>query len=192
VDGFVSYRVAGKWEDGFPTGSLLINDLFTTTPDAYSALWHYCLNVDLVTVVRAPNRSLDEPLRWLLADPRRLRVTRQHDFLWVRLLDVPRALAARRYMAADHLVLEVADAFCPANGGRYALEGGPDGAVCRATSAAADLRLGAEELGAVYLGGARFSTLARAGRVVEARPGALRRADALFAAEPLPWCATDF
>ena len=47
-------------------------------------------------------------------------------------------------------------------------------------------------LGAVYLGGNSFSSLARAGRVVEARPGALRRADAMFAWDPAPWCPAIF
>ena len=43
-----------------------------------------------------------------------------------------------------------------------------------------------------YLGGVRFSTLARAGRVVTQTPDALARADAMFASEPAPWCATPF
>jgi hypothetical protein len=48
------------------------------------------------------------------------------------------------------------------------------------------------DLGAAYLGGARFSTLAHAGRVVEHVPGSLARADAMFGCEPLPWCSTGF
>jgi predicted acetyltransferase len=192
VDGYVTYRVARKWEQALPAGSLLIGEVIATTPEAYAALWHYCLNVDLVTSVRTSNSSIDEPLRWLLADPRRLRVTAQVDGLWARPLDVARALSGRRYLTAGYLVLEVADGFCPANAGRYALEGSPDGAHCRRTAEGADLRLDVADLGATYLGGVRFSTLARAGRVVELSPGALARADALFAAEPLPWCATDF
>jgi len=68
--------------------------------------------MDLVVTVRTNNSALDEPLRWMLRDPRRLRVTRQSDFLWLRLLDVPAALTARCYMAQDTLTLRVDDPSC--------------------------------------------------------------------------------
>jgi len=114
------------------------------------------------------------------------------DWLWVRLVDVPAALAARRYGAEGRVTVEVADTFCPQNEGRYQLEGGPAGAGCNPTTAASDLALSVADLGAAYLGGVRFSTLARAGRVEELTAGALARADAMFASEPLTWCETDF
>jgi predicted acetyltransferase len=112
--------------------------------------------------------------------------------LWVRLLDVPAALAARRYATRDRLVLEVVDQLRPANHGNFALEGSPEGASCRRTDADPDLRLDVAELGAVYLGGVRFTTLAAAGRLTERTPGALWRADRLFASDPAPWCTTQF
>ncbi|MGZ3676293.1 MAG: sterol carrier protein domain-containing protein, partial [Ktedonobacterales bacterium] len=133
-----------------------------------------------------------EPLRWMLADSRRLRVTRLTDDLWVRLLDIPTALAARRYASTGRVVFEVSDAFRPEQAGRYVLEGGPEGAECRATDATADLTLDVVDLGAAYLGGVRFATLARAGGVVAQTPDVLARADAMFASEPAPWCATPF
>jgi hypothetical protein len=52
--------------------------------------------------------------------------------------------------------------------------------------------VGAADLGATYLGGVRFGTLSRAGRAHEAKPGALARADAMFAWDPLPYCSTVF
>jgi hypothetical protein len=45
-------------------------------------------------------------------------------------------------------------------------------------------------LGAVWLGGMRLASLARAGRVRQARPGVLARADAMFACDPAPWSTT--
>jgi predicted acetyltransferase len=135
---------------------------------------------------------VDEPVRWALTDPRRLETTGLEDRLWVRLLDVAPALAARRYAATDRLVLDVEDGFVAGNSGRYELEAGLTGAECRATGAPADLSLGAAELGAVYLGGVRFSTLGAAGRVREHTPGALVRATALFATDPAPYCGTEF
>jgi predicted acetyltransferase len=110
----------------------------------------------------------------------------------VRLLDLPGALAARRYAVEGTLVLEVSDALRPRNQGRFRLEGGPDGAACRPTDLPPDLALDVTDLGAAYLGGASLASLARADRVVERSPGALARADRMFAASPRPVCTTHF
>ena len=57
------------------------------------------------------------PLFLQLQDPRRLGLT-VGDGLWVRLVDLPAALAARSYAGPGELTLEVADTFMPANAGR--------------------------------------------------------------------------
>ena len=54
------------------------------------------------------------------------------------------------------------------------------------------IALDAADLGAVYLGGVAFATLAAAGRVRELTPGAIARADRMFAVQPTPWCSTNF
>jgi predicted acetyltransferase len=192
VDGWASYRLRHHWADGLPAYTARVSSLYALSAEAEAALLRYCLDLDLVATVQFEARPVDEPLRWLLADPRRLRVTASGDFLWVRLLDLPSALAARRYSARDALVIEVRDPLRPRNQGRFRLEGGPDGAACQPTRAAPDLALDIAELGAAYLGGTRFTTLARASRVAELTPGALLRADAMFTSNPVPWCTTDF
>ena len=192
VDGWVSYRIQSHWDGDLPASTVRVRELYGLTPAARAALWRYCLDLDLASSVKLLAQPVDEPLRWLLADSRRLRSTHTHDDLWVRLLDVPVALAARRYATRDRLVLDVIDQLRPANHGRFALEGGPDGAACQPTGDDPDLRLDVSELGAAYLGGVRFSTLAAAGRVLERAPGALRRADQLFTSDPAPWCTTTF
>jgi predicted acetyltransferase len=192
VEGIAHYRVKNTWENGAPSATVTARDLFTTTRDAYAGLWHYLLSLDLVQTVQAAGRPLDEPLRWMLADPRRLRTTRLVDDLWARILDVPAALAARRYMTTGRLVVAIGDGFHAETAGRYALDASAAGVECARTDAGADLELDIADLGAAYLGGVRFTTLARAGRVRELRPGALRRADALFASDPEPWCGTPF
>ncbi len=192
VEGAAWYRIKEQWDGGLPTGTVLLRELVATTPEAETTLWQYCFNIDLTITVRAEDRPLDEPLRWQLADPRRLRVTRLTDDLWVRVLDVSVALAARRYAVRDRLVLAVNDPFRPATTGHYELVGGPDEATCRRTEASADLTLDIADLSAVYLGGVRFSTLLRAGRIVEHVAGAVQRADLLFFTDPAPRCATPF
>lgn len=192
VEGIAQYRKRLQLVDRVNTSVLVLRDLLGASPAATAALWHMLFGVDLVQTIQMERRPVDEPLRWMLAEPRRLRVTALTDDLWLRLLDIPRALASRRYAASGQIVLAVDDPFVPENAGCYALEGGPDGATCQMTQQAAELALDVADLGAAYLGGVRFSTLAQAGRVRERVPGALARADALFASDPIPWCGTPF
>jgi predicted acetyltransferase len=192
VDGWVSYRVQERWPEGMPANLVKVRMLVGLTPEADAALWRYCLDLDLAGTVRLQDRPVDEPGRWRLADPRRLRTVHVGDHLWVRLLDLPAAMRARRYATDGELVLEVTDALRPRNQGRFRLEGGPDGAACEPTTAEPDLALDVADLGAAYLGGARLAVLARAGRVVELAPGAARRADAMLVSDPAPLCTTHF
>ncbi len=202
-DGYASYRFKPSWgDDGNPQGSLMVTELVAATTDAYAALWRYCLDMDLAVTVTAGDRPQDEPLRWLLADPRQLRTTSVMDSLWLRLLDVSACLAARGYAAEGALVLEVhepestsADAPGSGDGGasrRYLLEAAPEGAACSPTTRTPDIVMGVAELGATYLGGASFAALAQAGLVHEAVGGAVARADRLFATALAPWCCTSF
>lgn len=194
LDGFASYRITDRFEQGVSHNRLVVGDLVTTAPGARAALWRYLLDVDLIETVSASACPVDESLRWLLAEQRRLHVNRLSDELWVRLLDVPAALAARRYASAGTIGFEVIDELRPdgAAAGRFALDGGPDGATASRTDADPDLVLGVADLGAAYLGGVAFSTLAAAGLVEERTPGALARADAMFRADPAPWAMTWF
>ena len=195
AEGYALYRVKTDWDERGPKSQLLVVEAMALSPRAERAVWGFLFSVDLVRTTKAGRVPVPHPLLLELADPRALGIT-TGDGLWVRLVDLPAALAARRYGAAGTLVLEVADAFCPWNAGRWRLaatgEPGNAAAVVERTDAAADLALDVADLAAAYLGGFRVSDLARAGRVEELAPGALRRADALFAADRTPWCATGF
>jgi predicted acetyltransferase len=190
-DAVVAYTVKNEWTGSVPRSELEVHALDGLTPRAYAAAWRFVLDVDLIQRVSASNRPADEPILHVLREPRRLNL-RLKDGLWVRLVDVPAALSARRYAAPGRVVLEVRDAFCPWNEGRVELDGGPDGASCRPTDEAAELVLTQNDLAAVYLGGPSFRQLHRAGRVDEERPGALARADAMFGWDPQPWCQLHF
>ncbi|MGH2442944.1 MAG: GNAT family N-acetyltransferase [Chloroflexota bacterium] len=190
-DGFLVYRIKEKWEMGIPRNVMQVQSLIAANAGAYTALWRYCLDMDLVETVELAGTP-DEPLRWMLADPRRMRVVSADDQLWARLIDIPKALAARRYRVEDRLVLEISDAVCPENSGRYRLEGGPEGAECKRVSDDPDISMKVADLSAAYLGGVGFGVLARADRVHERTHGAIQRADALFGIDPLPSCSTGF
>jgi len=191
LDGYLIYKLKRSWDEAVPTGTVEVDDLIANSPGAYADLWRYCLDLDLASQVTGWHLRPDEPLLHLLSEPRRLRLT-MGDGLWVRLVDAPAALAARRYTATDRLTFAVRDAFTPRNDGVYELEGGPEGAECRRASGDPDLTLGVADLGAAYLGGTRFRTLEQAGRVIEETPGAITRADAMFAWDPPPWSPHTF
>jgi predicted acetyltransferase len=191
AEGYVSYRVKHDWPNDPGEATLKVNELMAETADAYTALWRLCFDHDLIDHVEAWPRQADEPLLYLLAHPRELNL-RSTDGLWLRLVDVPRALAARQYATDAEIVFEVRDPFCSWNEGRFQLQGGPGGGECRPTDRAADITLDQRELAAAYLGGVRFQTLARAGRVVESTNGALATADRMFFWDPPPWCAHIF
>jgi predicted acetyltransferase len=165
---------------------LRVQELMAVTDEAYVALWSYCFGVDLISSIEARRRATDEPLPWMLAAPRKLE-RKLRDHVWLRLVDVAAALAARLYERDDSLVFNVEDSFCEWNEARFELVGGPESAECRTSNKAADLALSAADLASTYLGGVRFTTLASAGRVEELTPGAVQRADAMFATPHQPW-----
>jgi predicted acetyltransferase len=189
--GFTRYRQKANWTDaGIADGEVRVLELIAETPVAYRALWSFLLNIDLSEHVKAYLRPVDEPLPWMLTDPRR--VTRiAGDALWVRLLDIPAALSARRYLTQDRLVIEVHDPFLPEVGGRFELEGGPDGAECRPSSAAADVSLDVRDLARLYLGAGETAALTYAGRI-EGSADAVDRAGAMFSWHQPPWCSEVF
>ncbi|TYP87611.1 GNAT family N-acetyltransferase [Blastococcus xanthinilyticus] len=192
VTGYAAYRVTDTWTDtGEPDGTLTVEEVRATSTPAYAALWQLLLSIDLVRTVKYPSSSPDDPLRWLITDGRALHST-PVDGLWLRLVDVDRALAARRYPTPIDLVLEVRDPFCPWNDGRWRLSGHPAGGYCARTDRDPDLSLGVEELAAAYLGGVSLATLQAAGRVTEISPGAVTLAGAAFGWPVTPWCPDSF
>jgi predicted acetyltransferase len=184
----------GDWDEWLPNGKAIVRELVAVSPSAYATLWRYLLDLDLMTKIDAWNRPTDDPLQHLVADPRRLRPA-LGDALWVRLVDIDRALASRTYAVADSLVIEVVDPVCPWNAGRFSLDvAAPNspGSSVRRTDRSADITLSAVEVGAIYLGGTRLRDLAAAGFVDEHSPGAVARADRLFAGLIEPWCPEVF
>jgi len=190
-DAYAVYRVKPQEADGIDAGQLQVVEAVTTTPESAAAMWSFLFGVDLIATIEFGNRPPDDPLFSMALELRHLGL-KIIDGMWVRVLDVPAALSARRYGVEGRVVFDLEDEFCPWNTGRYELSGGPDGAECRPTDADADLSFTANELGAVYLGGTRLRDLDRGGRVRELTDGAVVRADAMFAGDREPWCPRRF
>lgn len=176
--GYAIYRLR-------PPDTVQVVELVAATREAYAAVWRFLIEIDLRSRLTF-DAALDEPLPHLLDDPRAVQAT-VVDNLWVRLVDVDRALAARRYATPLDVVLAVDDDFCPWNTGRYRLAADGGSVTCSRTPAAADLRLSATELGAAFLGGTTLATLAAAGRVEELRPGAVAACSRAFRGDREPY-----
>ena len=184
-EGYAMYRVQGGRDDRGPAGLLSVVEVMATTGAAHASLWRYLLDMDLVRTINGRAGSND-PVRHLLAEP----VNTKWQLLpahWVRIVDVDRALTARRYGRPLDVVFEVTDEFCPWNAGRWRLTVDDSGvAKVIRTDDAPDIATDILDLGAVFLGGIRLSTLASTGRVRELTDGAVAAATMAFLSDQEP------
>lgn len=179
-DGYASYSID-------ESRTLKVDETITADDAVFTALARFVLGHDLVSQVVFHHVPPRHPLRWQLADFRAAEVSGDMDWLWVRLLDVPRALTARGWFTDGDLVLGVEDPFLGEHG-RYLLTVRDGKADCVPTDREPDLSLDVRDLGSVYLGGTAPSTLVRAGHIRAHRPEAATMADALFQADRPPHC----
>lgn len=186
-----SYQVDESWVHNRPANALTAETLVATTAQAEHEMLRFLSSVDWVNEVTVYLRPVDDPAPLALLDARVARLDDRSDQTWLRVLDVPAALAARRYATNGSLVVDVDDPLGFAHG-RFRLDAGPDGAECSPTTDDADLGVSAGALGAAYLGGQSWARLADAGWVDERRPDAIARASALFTTERAPWGALTF
>lgn len=188
--GLAAFHIEEQGDD-FSAHRLVADLVVTETDDAYAGLLRFLLEMDLVSTVELPLRSVDEPLRWMVGDFRAVR-SKVRDHQWLRLLDVPAAFAGRSYATAGRLGLVVEDAL-GFTAGTWLLE--TDGGAGSARRIGDDelvdglpiLDLAAAELSSLYLGGVSAVTLLRAGRLAERRPGDAARADTLLRSAATPW-----
>ena len=185
-EAFAMYRIKEKWERGMPQGELRLVDAIATSTEATRELWRYIFGVDLVARVSLWNYDQATPLFLMVKDARRLQL-KLADGIWLRLVDAGDALRRRSYAGEGSVVLEVTDAFCPWNEGRYRAGEDPG-----PTEDAAELRLSVADLASAYLGAFSFERLAASGRVQELADGAIARATALFGTPLPPWCPEPF
>lgn len=191
VTGYARFRVRPAWGSEGPRGTVVLDELAGLDPATEAALWRFLFGIDLTSTLAVRGRPVDEAWQYQVSDVRRCR-PELRDALYVRLVDVGAALAARTYQAPVDVVFEVEDAFCPWNAGRWRLSGDAKGASCERTSDPADLALSVRELGSAYLGGVSLGSLGAAGRVREVRGGALAAASVGFGSDVAPWLPHGF
>ncbi|HLJ98446.1 MAG TPA: GNAT family N-acetyltransferase [Streptosporangiaceae bacterium] len=185
--GYARYRSKDEYADGAASGYTEVGDMFADDVAAFAALARYLMDLDLTGGVTFRRQPVDSPLMYLLTDIRSAQVA-VRDGLYLRIVDVDRALALRTYSAPVDLVLEITDAVCPWNAGRWRLSGDEKSASCvRVTDADPDLALDILDLAAAYLGGSTLAALGQAGLVRELRAGALTDGSRAFATDLAPW-----
>lgn len=173
-DGFACWTVTTHWNDGHPENELDLRDLAAATPEAHVALWDAVLSVDLIGPIRSAAMALDDPLPYLLTDPRALRTVEINDMVWCHVRDTSACFAARTYGTDDDLVVE-------SDGTRWQLGGGG----CRRVRTRPDLVAEPSALGPLLMGVAP-TTLAAGRRLTARSAEALHRADLLLATFPMP------
>ncbi len=196
VDGYVLYGIRPTYDGAFAINRLTVRDFVAATPAATQALWRYVCEVDLVRTIGTtgdPGAPLDLALPWMLTSSRAVRTRGIADAVWHRLLDIPVCLRARTYPQAGRLGLLVRDELRPGSraDGAFTLDATGAQPVVH-DGGDPDLACDVSALSAAWLGGVRWTTLAAAGLVEERTPGALARADGLFASQPLPYPFTWF
>lgn len=183
VVGYLAYRQRPGFTDGLPSGKVEIIELHAIDARAEASLWKLALSIDLFPTVTWWCAPADCPLPWMVSDWRRIHRTR-FDSLWLRIEDIPAALAARRYSLDGSLRIAV-------DGTTWELVVAGGEGRCARTSGAAQLAMELPTLGSLYLGGTPASTLARA-ELVRGEAAAITMADCLFGSVSAPWCPEVF
>jgi predicted acetyltransferase len=183
--GYAIYRIKLDWEEGFAKSQVRVLETCATSAAAERELWRFLFGIDLVVRIQG-RHDPGSPLFLMVVDPRSL-MLRVTEGLWLRIVDLDAALIGRTYATDDPVVVEVRDALCPWNAGRWRI-----GNEVGRTDDDAELELDIADLASAYLGAFDFERLAAAQRVRELKPGALRRATDLFRTPRPPFCPEDF
>jgi predicted acetyltransferase len=180
-DGYATYRIEDRWNDGHPSHTLHLVELLALTPEAHAALWQTLLGVDLVGEIRTRNIAIDDPLPFLLENQRAMRTCELNDGVWVNARNIPRSFGARTYRATDRIVVEV-------DGARWAIDGGPDGAACTSVRTRPDLVTSHGWFSSLLYGGVLPSALVAGRRMTARNADVLARADVFFTTALAPHC----
>ena len=170
---------------------LIIRDLVWLRTSAYQAMWGYLSHMDNVGNILWRNVPPDDPLPYLLLEPRMLNVT-LGDGIMARIVDVERALTLRRYPVTGTLTFEVLDELCPWNHGRWQLEtSATEASACR-TNTSPQLRMPVSTLAMIIFNQISATEAARMGCLDVLEPGALSLWDAVMRTAYRPFCADEF
>lgn len=183
--GYVMYRMRRQGDSDM--GTLQLEELIALTDIAHASLWRFLLNYDLVGQLTAENMPADDPLWWMLADPRRLRRSR-HDSLWLRFIDIEKALEARTYGIDGQLNIRLHSEHQPEVNGTYSVDVSAGAARVKRTSERADVDTTPRDLSVIYMGSSNPYSLVEAGRISAVDQEQLSKLHLMFSTDSAPWC----
>jgi len=187
--GYVAYRQKEKWEGLLPDGTVEVIEVIALDEDARRSLWNYLATIDLFPNVHWWSAPADSPLLVEVDNLRRVTV-KPFDTLWLRILDIPRALTSRTYEADGAITMRIVDDFL-GRGGTVRLAISDGVGTCSETSDDPDVSLSVADLGALYLGRPSASVMWRAGRI-DGNADAIGTLDRLLRTTELPYCSEIF
>ncbi|HLR83673.1 MAG TPA: GNAT family N-acetyltransferase [Nocardioidaceae bacterium] len=169
--GLVAFRRFHHWEGGRPQGRVEVFDL-RGEPAVRLALLRRLLEFDLVSTVVVSHVGDDDPI-WSWVGPRGTEKVEAHENLWIRIIDLPEALALRAYAGDCDVVVDVEDPAAPWQAGVWRIRVRDGAANAERTDDPAEITLPIAVLGAAYLGGTNLVAMHRAGLLDERRAGAV-------------------
>lgn len=188
--GVAAFRRHQRWENGRPRGRLEVSALDGDSATRL-ALLRRLLDFDLTSEVTVPEVGVDDPI-WSWIRPAGADKVESQDNLWIRIIDLPEALALRTFAADCDVVVDVDDPTAPWQAGRWRIRVHDGAAATTRTNAAADIALPIAVLGSAYLGGTNLVAAQRAGLLPEQRAGAIEELWRAFRTDLAPAPAHGF
>lgn len=192
VDGFVSWTIERCFDDTGFANRVEIEDCVALSVEVEAMLWRWLLERRLVGRVRAERADPRLPLEWMLVESRRLLTRYRTDAAWVRVVDLPRVLAARTTSAVGSVLLRVVDPLVAVNDRTWLVTGDGRALTVEEAEGRAPVSVPIDLLAPLVWGHATVATLAAAGRVDVADTAAVAELDRLLAVAAPAWCSTGF
>ncbi len=193
IDGLAVYRIEHEWNRGLYHTGLELLTMQSASQAATTGLWRFLLSLDLVERLHLPHRPVDEGLRWLLVDGRRLETVSTGDHVWLRIMDVAQALRRRAFPRLPRpLVVGVRDAMLEHNDATFCIDTREGTSLVERTQTTPDVQLDVAVLSALYLGGNSLRPFVESGRVTAKRDDDLQDLACLFSRPSLPFVDNDF
>jgi len=190
-DGFAEFKHGGfenkQSESPAPTAILSV---CSPSPEIDRALWQGLASFDLVEKLTYESAAPDDPLPSSLVDPWAIKQNVIRDGIWLRILDLEKAVADRGFESDGHVVIKVVDSmgFCEGAWCITVREGRGEAA---RTSLSPAVELGVDSLARLWFGDVTAVQLARSG-LIHGSPGSVQKLSRLFATAFRPANLNDF
>lgn len=174
---------------------LTVREIVYRNLSAFYAMWSFLSGLDLANSIILPSTSTDDPLPYLLAEPRalvRMETESSTTALMARIVDIAQALPRRGYGSEGRLLFEIQDELCPWNRGRWQMEVSGGKAVVKRTQKSPQLSMPVDTLAALMFNYVNASFAGRLNRLDVLDPSALPVWDMVMDTRHKPFCPDHF